>query len=139
MSTPAEMAADLRAHFALCCEALGVVERESQLLRGADAPSLFEVYQVKKTLLPRLGDSLARLKAHRAAWQKLGPAERARHPEVPPLIRQNQDLIMKVIVLDRENEQALLRRGLLPARDLPPAQRQRPHFVADLYRKQGGA
>ncbi len=42
---------------------------------------------------------------------------------------------MKIIVLDRENEQALLRRGMLPSRSLPPVQRQRPHYVADLYRK----
>ena len=63
--------------------------------------------------------------------------ERARHPGIGMLLRQNQDLIMKVIVLDRENEQCLLRRGLVPARELPPANRQRPHFVADLYRRQG--
>jgi len=39
--------------------------------------------------------------------------------------------------LDRENEQALLRRSLVPARQLPSVNRQRPHFVADLYRRQG--
>jgi hypothetical protein len=45
---------------------------------------------------------------------------------------------MKIIVLDRENEQTLLRLGLLPAQQLPPVERQRGHFVADLYRRQGG-
>ncbi len=55
------------------------------------------------------------------------------------LLRQNQDLTMKIIVLDRENEQNLLRRGLVPARELPSVNRQRPHFVADLYRRQGAA
>ena len=58
------------------------------------------------------------------------------HGEIPALLRQNQDLIMKIIVLDRENEQALLRRGLVPPKHLPPAERQRPHFVANLYRRQ---
>ncbi len=43
---------------------------------------------------------------------------------------------MKIIVLDRENEQVLLRKGMVPARHLPSADRQRPHFVADLYRRQ---
>ena len=53
------------------------------------------------------------------------------------LLRQNQDLTMKIILLDRENEQSLLRRGLVPPRELPSVNRQRPHFVADLYRRQG--
>jgi hypothetical protein len=70
-------------------------------------------------------------------WQKFSPDERARHPEIGMLLRQNQDLTMKIIVLDRENEQSLLRRGLVPARELPSVNRQRPHFVAELYRRQG--
>jgi hypothetical protein len=52
-------------------------------------------------------------------------------------LRQNQDITMKLIVLDRENEQGLLRRGLLPASELPSANRQRPHYVADLYKRRG--
>jgi hypothetical protein len=56
--------------------------------------------------------------------------------EVPGMLRQVQDLIMKIIVLDRENEQMLLRNGLVPARHLPSVNQQRPHFVADLYRRQ---
>ena len=43
---------------------------------------------------------------------------------------------MKIILLDRENEQGLLRRGLVPARELPSVNQQRPNFVADLYRRQ---
>jgi hypothetical protein len=43
---------------------------------------------------------------------------------------------MKFILLDRENEQGLLRRGMVPARELPSVNRQRPHFVAELYLRQ---
>jgi hypothetical protein len=46
---------------------------------------------------------------------------------------------MKIILLDRENEQSLLRRGMVPARELPSVNRQRPHFVADMYRRQATA
>jgi hypothetical protein len=67
----------------------------------------------------------------------LSPEHRAEHPEINALLRQTQDLTMKIIMLDRENEQSLLRRGLVPPRDIPSANRQRPHFVADLYRRQG--
>ncbi|HTI72753.1 MAG TPA: hypothetical protein VMF06_22460 [Candidatus Limnocylindria bacterium] len=135
--TPTEqMLNDLREHRAVCQEVLSVVERESQALRLPDTSGVFEICQARKQALPRLEDTLAKLRHHRTRWLAMAPAERERYPEVRPLLRDNQDLIMKIIVLDRENEQALLRRGLVPARHLPPAQRQRPHFVADLYRRQ---
>jgi DNA-directed RNA polymerase subunit H (RpoH/RPB5) len=118
---------------------LAIIEREGQALRRADQPPLFEFYQIKKNLLPRLNQSLDGLRKHRVNWQKFSLDERARHPEIGMLLRQNQDLTMKVILLDRENEQALLRRGLVPPRELPSVNRQRPHFVADLYKRQGGS
>jgi hypothetical protein len=65
----------------------------------------------------------------------LGPVERARHKDVALLLKQNQEVTMRILNLDRENEQSLLRRGLVPSKHLPPANRQRPHFVADLYRR----
>lgn len=131
------MVADLQGHLSLCQEILNLVEKESYALHHSDAGPSFESYQTKKNLLPRLNQSLNQIRQHRATWQKLSPADRAQFPEVPGLLRQNQDLIMKIIVLDRENEQALLRKGLVPPRQLPSANRQRPHFVADLYRRQG--
>ena len=132
------MVSDLHGHLDLCREILSLVENESQLLRNSDTGLTFAAYQAKKNLLPRLNQSLNQIRQHRANWQQLGPSERAAFPEVPALLRQNQDLIMKIIVLDRENEQALLRQGLVPPRHLPSASRQRPHYVADLYRRQGG-
>ncbi len=129
---------DLRTHLALCQEVLTLVERESLALRQGDEAKRFEFFQTRKALLPRLDESLARIKRQRLDWQRLPAADRARQPEVTGLLRQNQDLIMKILVLDRENEQQLLRRGLVPPKHLPPAERQRPHFVADLYKRQGG-
>lgn len=132
-----EIARDLRAHLALCQEVLALVEKEGQILRRPEPPVLSDFHQVKKNLLPRLSDSLNTIRKHRVAWQRLSMDERARHPEIGMLLRQNQDLIMKIILLDRENEQTLLRRGLVPPRELPSVNRQRPHFVADLYKRQG--
>jgi hypothetical protein len=139
MTTADELMQCLESHMAVCRELLLVAEREAQTLRRADNPSHFQLYQLKKNLLPRLNQSLDGLRQHRMQWQKLSLDERARHPEVAQLLRKTQDLTMKIIVLDRENEQALLRRGLVPARELPSVNRQRPHFVADLYRRQGAA
>ena len=115
---------------------MAIAEGESQALRRADQPSLFEFCQLKKNLLPRLNQTLDNLRKHRVRWQSLSSDERARHPEIGPLLRRNQDLAMKFILMDRENEQGLLRRGLVPVRELPAANRQRPHFVAGLYRRQ---
>src|SRR5580692_12773476 len=139
MSTPQEIAADLKARLALCQEILSVIEREDLALRRPDNPSLFEFHQLRKNLLPRLNQSLDTLRRHRVDWQRFSPDERARHPEIGMLLRQNQDLTMKIILLDRENEQSLLRRGLVPPRELPSVNRQRPHFVAELYRRRGSS
>jgi hypothetical protein len=139
MTPPQDISDDLKKHHALCQELLLTVEREGQTLRRSEQPSLFEFHQLRKTLLPRLNQSLDTLRRHRARWLKFSPDERARHPEIAMLLRQNQDLTMKIILLDRENEQSLLRRGLVPPRELPSVNRQRPHFVADLYRRQGAS
>lgn len=139
MTPPEDIADDLKKHYSLCQELLLTVEREGQTLRRSDNPSLFEFYQLRKNLLPRLNQSLDTLRRHRVSWQKFSLDERARHPEIGMLLRQNQDLTMKIILLDRENEQCLLRRGLVPPRELPSVNRQRPHFVAELYRRQGAS
>ena len=116
---------------------LAIVERENQALRSAVAFNPTEFHQLRKSLLPRLDQSYKRLKEVRLAWQGLTPAERRRNTDVVALFRQNQDLIMKIVLLDRENEQTLLRRGLVPTTQLPSVNRQRPHFVAELYRRGG--
>lgn len=127
--TADEIIAVLRHHHALCREILTVVESEHRALGGA------ETAVARKILLPRLTESLAQLKAARTAWLALSADERRQQPASAALMRQNQDLIMRILLLDRDNEQALLRQGLLSANHLPSAQRQRPHFVADLYRR----
>jgi len=136
MEFPNDMIEELECHLTICRELLAIAEGESQALRRSDQPSLFEYCQLKKNLLPRLNQTLDNLRKHRVKWQSLSSEERARHPEIGPLLRRNQDLAMKFILLDRENEQGLLRRGLVPPRQLPSVNRQRPHFVAELYRRQ---
>jgi flagellar biosynthesis/type III secretory pathway chaperone len=132
-----ELLAHLKAHQLVAQDLLRLVEREGQALRQGGDDSLQPFFVEKQALLGRLKDSVARLKELRAEWTALSSAHKAEFPEVPVLLRQTQDLTMKIIVLDRENEQALLRRGLVPPREIPSANRQRPHFVADLYKRQG--
>jgi hypothetical protein len=134
--TPApDIVADLRHNLAVHSDLLGWIERESRALRQPDGEPPPGLDAARREALPRLDAAISRLREHRAAWLAMTPEERAAHPEVRPLLRQNQDLVMRLIVLDRENEQLLLRRGLIPARHLPPAARQRPGFVSGLYRR----
>lgn len=138
MFDPDALTGHLKEHLRLSQEILAVVERENVALRQADSSSA-EFIQAKKDALPKLTDSVAELRRHRAEWLKLPAETRAAHPQIAGLLRQNQDVIMKIIVLDRENEQTLLRKGLVPTRHLPPANRNRPHYVANLYRKSGNS
>jgi len=127
---------DLRGHLAICQEVLSLVQLEHQG-HGAGGPTGAPSRTLaKKSLLSKLTGSLNGLREHRIRWQRLSAQDRAQSPQVSSLLRQNQDLIMRIIVLDRENEQALLRKGLVPVRHLPPVERQRPHYVAELYRRQ---
>ena len=126
---------DLRAHLALCEEAMSLSASENQTLAGGTEYAAFDFCQKRKNLLPRLEQSLMALRQWRQRWLQVCPADRAGCAEVKSLFQAVQGLLMKVLLLDRENQQALLRRGLLPARHLPAAAVQQPHCVADLYRR----
>lgn len=128
----------LRRNLELYQGLLEIVQAEAEELRSERPQPLSGEFAAKKDLLPRLSGSLDQLTRIRALWQSTDPAHRLRQTEVCTLVRQNQDLLMKIIVMDRENEQALLRQGLVPPRELPSVNRQRPHFVSEMYRRQSG-
>ena len=135
----AELLADLDQHQAICRELMGIVEAEGLALRNNEySANAAQFDQLRKAILPALDQSVDKLKQHRLRWQKLPVEERACHPEIAARLRQAQDGLMKILSQDRANEQLLLRQGLLPPTHLPSANRQRPHFVANLYARQGG-
>jgi hypothetical protein len=132
-----EMIADLRAYQALCDEALVLTSRENQALSGGGEYQSFEFYQLRTGLLPRLESALVQLRKWREIWLRVSPTERAGCSEVKVLFQSVQSLLMKLLLLDRENQQALLRRGLVPPRHLATAavQVQKPNFVANVYKR----
>jgi hypothetical protein len=135
MADIAQLEKDLKAQLRLYENILSIVEKENVALKQNDSTA--QAAEARKEVLPDLEASLANLKKHRERWLKLPEPTRNKHPEIAGLLRQNQDVIMKIIVLDRENEQTLLRKGLVPPRHLPSAKRNQPHYVADLYRRGG--
>jgi hypothetical protein len=134
MSEPLEtLVEELREYYRICEEVHVIVRRENQLLKSDEPGGIHQFQQARKDLLDRMSRAQMRLAVHKTAWMRVPPAQRAKRPEVGLLIRQTQDLIMKTIVLDRENEQLLLRHRMVPANQLPSANRQNPGFVAKLY------
>jgi hypothetical protein len=132
-----EMIADLRAYQTICEEALTLTTRENQSLSTAGEYQPFEFYQLRTGLLPRLETALVQLRKWREIWLRVSPAERAGCSEVKVLFQSVQGLLMKLLLLDRENQQALLKRGLVPPRHLAAAavQVQKPNFVANVYKR----
>jgi hypothetical protein len=136
---PTELGALLQHYRALCEEVLALYTREHQRLQqGADYQP-FEFYRLRKDLLPRLEAALTGFKRWRGYARSSGTLVPASSTELRRVIDQVQTMLMRILQLDRENQQALLRRGLLPAAHLPPPAAQQPHFVANLYRRHSTA
>jgi hypothetical protein len=126
---------ELRTYLALCEEFLVLAVRENQALSGQTVYQPFEFHQKRQNLLPNLEAVSKRLRQLRTVWQQAPASERERCNEARPLFQSIQSLLMKLLLLDRENQQAMLRRGLVPAKHLPAAAIQKPHYVASLYQR----
>jgi hypothetical protein len=126
---------DLRAFTAVGEEALALAAREHQALAGAEIYQPFEFHSLRINLLNRLNSLMVSIRHWRQLWQQVGPVERAGHPDVKTAIQMLQDLLVKILQLDRENQQALLRRGLVPARHVSACAAPPSNYVANLYRR----
>jgi len=131
----AQVAADLRDFLSLCEEALALATCENQIFTVGPDYQPAEFLPRRKSLLSSLDQAVVNLKNIRRVWQRTDPAEREQCGEVKSLFQAVQGTLMKVLLLDRENQQAMLRRGLVPVQHLPAAAAQRPHFVTSLYQK----
>ena len=129
------LASELRTYLDLCREFLTVFTDENQTLRRPEpwSPEVFN--DQRKRLLPRLESGLIKLRSFRQWWERMPASQRESCGEIRELFRDIQNLLPRLLLLDRENQQELLRRGLVPATQLPPAASQRPNFVANLYRR----
>ena len=130
-----DMLVDLRAFAALGEETLALAAREHQALGGAGDYQPFEFHRLRNNLLNRLNSLIISIKHWRQLWQQISPVERAGHPDVKTAIQMLQDLLGKILQLDRENQQALLRRGLVPARHVTSCAAPPSNYVASLYRR----
>jgi hypothetical protein len=111
----------IRAHIALCDEVLALAMEENRILRNTGAAPQEDFLSRKRLLLPRLDKSVEALRAVRESGARLSDGAR-RQVEVA------QNKLMKIFMLDRENEQLLLKAtmpvakmGAMPViRKMPP-------------------
>lgn len=129
---------DLRSFINLCENVLALATRENQALSAGQDYQPDEFHQQRKSLMPDIESALAALKKRRQLWQQSGQTG-GHADEIKGLFQSIQSLVMKILFLDRENQQALLRLGLVPAKHLPPAATQQPHCVARLYQRHSPA
>jgi len=130
------LASELQAHITLCGEIFAVVQQEHQKLKTSAVDDLAALQAGRQGMLERLNTAQEGIQAHKEAWTRLQPAERQQRPNIANLLKQSTDLIMKIVSLDRENEQLMLRNKLVPPSHLPPVQRQNPNLVAKMYKDQ---
>lgn len=129
------LALDLQGFAGICREALSLARHEHQALSDhADYPHV-EFYQKRKALLADVEAMLPKFRSHRIAWQQISRSQREQFTELKQLFQNIQGLLMRIMLLDRENQQTMLKRGLVPTRHLPATASQQPHYVADLYRR----
>jgi hypothetical protein len=131
----ADLANELRSYLDLCREFLALFGEENVALRRSQTWSSGPFHLERKRLLPRLESGLMKLRSFRQWWERVPAAQRESCREIQALFGDIQSLLPRLLLLDRENQQEMLRRGLVPAAQLPTAAAQQPNFVVNLYRR----
>lgn len=126
----------LQSHIELCGEILAVVQQEHQQLKTNQIEDVTQLQEARQGMLEQLTTAQAEIVRHKDSWMVLTESQKKTMPEIGQRLQQCTDLIMKIVSLDRENEQLMLRNKLVPPSHLPPAERQNPNLVAKLYKDQ---
>jgi hypothetical protein len=121
---------DLRMFRELCEQVLDLTSRECQALSDQNGYSPTEFNQKRKNLLPELESALINLRN-----QGRGRRPTTHSEETMEVFQAIQCVLMRILLMDRENQQALLRRGLVPPQYMPPVAASQPNYVAGLYRQ----
>jgi len=92
-------------HLDLCDQVYTVLNEENRILRSTGQVPESVFLERKKALLPQLTESVDALKIIRESQPQLGP-------KIQELIQAGQKKLMKIFLLDRENEQLLLKASM---------------------------
>ena len=122
----------IRSHIDLCDEVMAVVMEENRILRSTGAAPQEDFIARKRTLLPRLDESLERLRIVRESEVQLGEGARKS-------IEVAQNKLMKIFMIDRENEQLLLKATMPVAKmgAMPVIRKMDPNRLRRTYGDKG--
>ena len=126
---------ELNDHLTICEKAYELVQEENRVLNSPTPRNAYAHADRRKELVESVTGSMVRVKAHKAVWEKLPLSERSKSMDVSNLIKQNMDLIMKTVMLDRENEKLMLQHGMAPPDRLPSSRQNNPSAVAGMYQR----
>tara|TARA_B100000029_G_scaffold490542_1_gene549674 strand:+ start:1737 stop:2168 length:432 start_codon:yes stop_codon:yes gene_type:complete len=129
------LAVELGDYLEVCGRAYHLVQEENRCLNSSSPRDAYAKSEERKELLERVSGAMVRIKAHKALWAKIPAAERAKHMNISQLIKLNMDLIMKTVMLDRENEKLMLQHGMVPPDRLPSSAQNNPGAVAGIYQR----
>lgn len=126
----------IKQHIDLCEEVYRVLQEENRILRTTGKAPEEAFLEKKRQLLPLLDNSVQALKLVREGSQPTGQRTR-------DLVSQGQRIMMKIFLLDRENEQLLLKISANPTlaltrspQNLQPY-RPSPPSVKNAYQRHG--
>ncbi|MCG8528775.1 MAG: hypothetical protein MI748_20525 [Opitutales bacterium] len=114
-------------HLQLCDDLLVLLKEENRLLRGDPSGMTEEFLQQKRDLLPRLDESLAALKTIQEESPEMLPALREK-------LDSAQKKIMRILLLDKENEQLLLK-SMIPVKQKTSAPAGSMQSLKSIYDK----
>ena len=134
-----EIIKDVERHNDICRQLLDIVQQENRWLSSlkADTSQIAALQKSKASLSKSLAEVVAKIQGHRAALQdasKNNP-DAPKHKEIQLAIQSATDLIMKIVMLDRENEKLMLQHGMAPPDRLPSSRQNNPSAVGGLYQR----
>ncbi|MBD5781413.1 hypothetical protein IEN85_18070 [Pelagicoccus sp. NFK12] len=104
---PAKTEAILREHVRLCSDLHQLFIEEGQLMRSTGEPPSEEFLEKKKKFVGVLDKGLELLRMINESDEPVSPI-------LSPLVKECRDKIMKLMIVDRENERLLLKCSLPP-------------------------
>jgi hypothetical protein len=119
-------------HLAACEVTYQLMLDENRMLKATSAPPGDDFLEQKRSALGKLDSALASLRALGDCLPNLSARERA-------TIVKTQQIVLKALLLDRENEQLLFKCALTSRRAAMPQVRPTLDQIQRLYRKHGGA
>jgi flagellar biosynthesis/type III secretory pathway chaperone len=111
----------LRTHTELCNEIYDVMLEENRQLKASGRPPVETLVSRKRALLGRLQPSIEQLRT-------AATTHRPGTPELRSSIEKAQQTILKALLLDRENEQLLLKSTMQMHRVAPPSRPAKSHL-----------